>query len=64
MVASRSAAGYDGMSFTPWHDVAEHRPIGAVMRVGKTASKAAARFRAEHNGHAINEPNNLAGLLD
>ena len=56
---ARSAAVDDGMSFSPWHGVAAHRPIGAVMRVRKAAYEASARFRAEHNGRSMTEPNKL-----
>jgi hypothetical protein len=54
-----SAAVDDGMSFTPWHCVAAHRPLGSVMRVRKAAYEMSARFRAEHNGKTIEEPRNL-----
>jgi len=53
---TRSAAIDDGMSFSPWHGLAAHRPLGAVMRVRKRVYELAARQRAERNGQRVNEP--------
>jgi hypothetical protein len=50
------------MSFSPWHALAAHRPLGAIMRVRKTVYDAAAKFRASHNGVAVTEPKGLADL--
>lgn len=55
----RSAAVDDGMSFSPWHGIVGHRPIGSVMRVRKMAYDMSALFRAQHNGVPIVEPDNL-----
>ena len=49
----------DGMSFSPWHGVAAHRPLGAIMRVRKAAYEVSARFRAERNGGPLVEPASL-----
>jgi hypothetical protein len=49
----------EDMSFSPWHALAAHRPLGAVMRVRKQVYEAAARFRAEHNQAAIREPRSI-----
>lgn len=49
----------EGMSFSPWHCVAAHRPLGSIMRVRRAVYAASARFRAERNGMAIAEPVNL-----
>jgi hypothetical protein len=46
----------DGMSFSPWHGLAAHRPLGGVMRVRKPAYEISAGFRAEHNGCPMQEP--------
>ncbi len=56
---ARVAAVNDGMSFTPWHALAAHRPIGSVMRVRKTVYEMAAKFRAEHNATPVSEPASL-----
>lgn len=57
--ARRVAMVDEGMSFTPWHALAAHRPLGSVMRVRKIAYQAAAAFRAERNGVRFTEPREL-----
>jgi hypothetical protein len=52
----------DEMSFSPWHALAAHRPLGAIMRVRKTVYEAAARFRAEHNQVTVKEPRGISDL--
>lgn len=54
-----SKAVDDGMSFSPWHGVAAHRPIGSIMRIRKAAYEMSSRFRAERNGANMVEPTNL-----
>jgi hypothetical protein len=49
----------DGMQFNPWHCLAAHRPLGAIMRVRRAVYAASARFRAERNGVSLAEPHNL-----
>jgi hypothetical protein len=46
----------DGLSFSPWHGLAAHRPLGGVMRVRKPSYEMSAGFRASHNGCPIHEP--------
>ena len=57
-----AAAVDDGMMFSPWHGLAAHRPLGAVMRARKTAYENSAQFRAERNGQPIKEPRSLDDL--
>jgi hypothetical protein len=45
----------DGLSFSPWHGLAEHRPLGSVMRVRKAVYETMARLRASHTGRTIVE---------
>jgi hypothetical protein len=52
------------MSFNPWHALAAHRPLGAIMRVRKQVYEAAARFRAEHNRVSISEPRSVDDIKD
>ena len=59
---ARSAAIDDGMSFSPWHGLAAHRPLGAVMRVRKRVYEMSARFRAERNGVRMAEPRSADDL--
>ncbi|WP_213878756.1 catalase family protein [Pseudomonas sp. dw_358] len=46
----------DGLSFSPWHGLAAHRPLGGVMRVRKPAYEMSARYRGTHNGCPMHEP--------
>jgi hypothetical protein len=50
------------MSFSPWHALAAHRPLGAIMRVRKAVYEAAVKFRADHNHVQITEPKSAADL--
>lgn len=49
----------DGMSFSPWHGLAAHQPLGSVMRVRRAAYKMSADFRGERNGCPMHEPRPL-----
>ncbi len=60
--AARAAAVDEGMGFSPWHGIAAHRPIGAVMRVRKAAYEMSIRQREAHSGHVVAEPQNLNDL--
>src|SRR6266481_166177 len=60
----RSSVVDDGMSFTPWHGLAAHRPLGGIMRVRKAAYEAAKKFRAERNGRIIQEPREMVPFGD
>jgi hypothetical protein len=61
---ARSAAVDDGLSFTPWHSLAAHRPLGSVMRVRRAVYEASARFRALANKTPVQEPSRLDSLPD
>jgi hypothetical protein len=50
----------DGMSFSPWHGLAAHQPLGSVMRARKQTYLASARFRGERNGCPMHEPRQLS----
>jgi len=39
-----------GASFSPWHGLAAHQPLGAINRVRKAVYEASARFRLSKNG--------------
>jgi hypothetical protein len=51
-----SEAVDDRMSFSPWHGITAHRPLGAVMRARRSAYKASAEFRGARNGCPMQEP--------
>lgn len=59
---ARAAAVDDGLSFSPWHGIAAHRPLGSVMRARKQAYEMSKRFHAERNGIAGGEPAKDAAL--
>lgn len=52
----------DGMKFNPWHAVADHRPIGSIMRLRKAAYAMSARFRMERTGAPLAEPRDISGF--
>jgi hypothetical protein len=52
----------DGMSFTPWHGILEHRPLGSIMRVRKAAYAMSSRFRFERTGIEVREPRGVEDL--
>lgn len=46
----------DGTSFSPWHGIAAHQPLGSIMRARKAAYKMSADFRGQRNGCPMQEP--------
>lgn len=50
------AAIDEGLSFSPWHGLAAHRPLGGIMRARNTTYTSSAQFRSKHNGCPIHEP--------
>lgn len=58
----REQATEDALSFSPWHGIAAHRPLGSVMRIRRAAYAAAARFRNERNATPVREPRDAADL--
>ena len=57
---ARSHVVDGGYSFSVWHGLAAHRPLGGVNRTRQGSYKAAAAFRAEHDGQAVSEPREVA----
>ena len=53
MSEARSTVVDDGFAFSAFHGLAAHRPLGSLMRARKAAYAMSARFRAEHNKHAV-----------
>jgi len=47
------------LSFTPWHGLAAHQPLGGIMRSRLKAYEEAAKYRAERNGHPYIEPKSI-----
>jgi catalase len=52
----------DGMAFSPWHGIADHRPLGSIMRVRKPAYEMSSGFRSRHNRCPITPPRVEADL--
>ena len=44
------------LSFTPWHALAAHRPLGGIMRSRLKAYEEAAKYRAQRNKRVVSEP--------
>jgi hypothetical protein len=59
---ARSAAIDDGMSFSPWHALAAHRPLGSIMRARKVVYDVMSKVRARQNHLTIAEPTSLPTL--
>lgn len=53
---ARSTVVDGALSFSPWHGLAAHRPLGSIMRARKSAYDMSARFRRERNHHNFDEP--------
>jgi hypothetical protein len=53
----------EAMSFSPWHGLAAHRPLGSVNRVRKTVYDQGAARRAQSNGRTVSEPTSLDHLF-
>jgi hypothetical protein len=50
------------MSFSAWHALAAHRPLGGIMRARQAVYAAAARFRVDYNHRTLAEPRSAADL--
>lgn len=59
----RSKAVDDGLSFSPWHGLEAHRPLGGVMRARKEVYPPSVAFRGAANGCPMHEPSNAAQVL-
>jgi len=46
----------ENLSFTPWHALAEHRPLGGINRIRKSAYGASSAVRHKLNGVPEQEP--------
>lgn len=50
------------LSFSPWHALQSHQPLGSVMRARRQVYAVMAEQRAARNGVSIAEPSSLADL--
>ena len=46
----------ESLSFTPWHSLPAHRPLGSLNRGRKVVYELLSRFRHDHNGVRQHEP--------
>ena len=46
----------ENLSFTPWHSLPEHKPLGAPNRVRKSVYELVSKFRHAHNSAPRREP--------
>ena len=46
----------ENLSFTPWHSLSEHRPLGSNNRARRAIYEAISEFRHERNGVSRQEP--------
>lgn len=46
----------DGLGFSPWHGVEDHRPMGSIMRIRKSVYERSQAFRSQRNPLPIAEP--------
>ncbi|MEG3087635.1 catalase family protein [Sphingomonas sp. PB4P5] len=52
----------DALSFSPWHGLAAHQPLGGVNRARKEPYEFSAGYRAKFNGCPIHEPGAVSEL--
>ena len=52
----------DALSFSVWHGLAAHQPLGGVNRVRKSAYEFSADYRGRFNGCPLHEPKLLSEL--
>ena len=62
--AARRVYADEVLSFTPWRAIAEHRPLGSIMRIRRRVYEASSRFRHGQNMQPIAEPKDVAELPD
>ena len=61
---ARARQADDGLSFSPWHGIVEHQPLGSINRARKEVYAMSASFRATHNRCPIHEPRQAMRLSD
>lgn len=64
-VDARGQAAYgENLSFTPWHALPEHGPVGSLAEARKAAYQAAAELRRDTNGIPVGEPEVTRPLVE
>ena len=62
--SARQMAYCEALSFTPWHSLPEHQPIGGVNRIRKAVYERASTLRHTTNGMPRREPNGFEDFKD
>ena len=60
----RAVQADDGLSFSPWHGIVDHQPLGSINRARKDSYAMSAAFRASRNGCPIHEPAAVLALSE
>jgi hypothetical protein len=58
----RSDREEDALSFSPWHGLAAHQPLGAINRARRSAYEFSAGYRSEKNGCPMHQIKQLEDL--
>ncbi|WP_236066919.1 catalase family protein [Paraburkholderia haematera] len=61
---ARQAYGDEVLSFSPWHAIEAHRPLGSIMRIRRTVYEQSSLFRHTTNGEPRREPEDISELPD
>jgi hypothetical protein len=61
---ARRAYADDVLSFNPWRCLADHRPLGSIMRLRKEAYRVSSTFRHEKNKQPMKEPQQISEFPD
>lgn len=62
--AERAAEMDDGLSFSPWHGLAAHRPLGSINRVRSQAYAGSAQARSPRGRCPVHEPRPLVPSVE
>lgn len=54
----------EGLSFTPWHTLAEHEPIGSINLARKKIYSETVKFRHNYSEQRLREPQAYSEILD
>jgi polyhydroxyalkanoate synthesis regulator phasin len=60
-IAPRREAG-NNLSFTVWHAIADHRPLGGINRVRREAYRTSSVWRHQEAGKVRKEPNSITEI--
>jgi Catalase len=61
---ARRAYSDDTLSFNPWQCLADHQPLGSIMRIRKEAYRTSSTFRHKMNKQLMIEPRDISEFPD